>query len=370
MPDDKPQHETNPDHRMHQTAKRWLVGVLLTVALLFIYYILSDHYVPYTSDAYIQGYVVGMAPDVPGRVVKVAIENDQAVKAGDLLFELESTPYDFHVKQHRAALVLAQNNVEQLQDTLTAATAKVKLAEAHLDYAQTVNTEKQKMLQAGAATPQEAKLAQDQFEEAKASVVSAKADEALAQTAVDAMMDNQHAQVVEAEAKLAAAEDALAKTKVYAPFDGTITNLQLQPGDYLSAGDAAMTLVDTRRWWIVANYRENALVNIEPGQDAEVSFTLRPGEVYDAKVTHLDYGIFKGQGLADGNLADIKPPTQWINPPQRFAVRLEVDPSQLDDVRWRIGATTSVTIYTGDYNPLNITGWVWQRLMAWLDFVY
>ena len=157
--------------------------------------------------------------------------------------------------------------------------------------------------------------------------------------------------VAEVEAQLAEARLNLEWTRVYAPCDGLITDLQLREGAYTHTGRAAMTLIDTSRWLVVANFRENALIRLREGQPAGVAFRSLPGRLFAARVVSVGWGVSQGQGVPSGQLPDVKVPTSWVPPAQRFQVRLALDDPE--SVPMRVGMTGSVAVYTEPEGMLN-----------------
>ncbi len=109
-----------------------------------------------------------------------------------------------------------------------------------------------------------------------------------------------NALIAKAHAELNLAKYDLERAKVYAPSDGYVTNLQLTSGTYINAGTAVMTFVDTKDWRVVANFRENSLLLIKPGQVAEVTMGMYPGRIFDATVESVGWGVGQGQGVPSG----------------------------------------------------------------------
>jgi multidrug resistance efflux pump len=151
---------------------------------------------------------------------------------------------------------------------------------------------------------------------------------------------------------------------VYAPCDGLITDLQLRVGAYTHTGRAAMTLIDTSRWLVVANYRENALVRLRAGQPAGVAFRSLPGRIFGARVVSVGWGVSQGQGVPSGQLPDVKVPASWVPAAQRFQVRLALDHPEA--VPLRVGMTGSVAVYTEPDGGLNDVTRFWHQVIAWL----
>src|SRR5215469_12513752 len=125
--------------RLFLSARAWIFGVLLLVAVVVAYYILSDRYTPFTTDAYVQAYVVQVAPRVEGQVVNVYVQENQAVKKGELLFEIDPRPFEYQIALLEAKRVAAVQEVAQMESELSAARAEdVRLA-AEKAYARVVH---------------------------------------------------------------------------------------------------------------------------------------------------------------------------------------------------------------------------------------
>ncbi len=125
-----------------------------------------------------------------------------------------------------------------------------------------------------------------------------------------------------------------------------------------------MTLIDTSRWLVVANFRENALVHLRSGQPAGVAFRSLPGQVLGAHVVSVGWGVSQGQGVPSGQLPEVKVPASWVPPAQRFQVRLSLDDPEA--VPLRVGMTGSVAVYTEPEGVLNDITRAWHQVIAWL----
>jgi multidrug resistance efflux pump len=181
------------------------------------------------------------------------------------------------------------------------------------------------------------------------------------------MLGDEHAVVAESKAQLSTARLNLEWTKVYAPVTGYITNLQLQPGSYVRPGVPALTCIDAERWWVVANFRENNLEYIRPGQPATIAFKSYPGRIFPAVVQSVGWGVAQGQGVPSGELPGIRNPPEWVPAPQRFQVRVVLaDPVELP---FRVGATGAVTVYATDEPVLSGLADIWQWLAAYLNYL-
>jgi multidrug resistance efflux pump len=350
-----------------RSARAWVVAVLLLVAALIVYYALSDRYTPLTTDAYLQAHVVQIAPQVEGQVVRVRVHENQAVKKGETLFEIEPRPF-----QHRADLLVAKRaeavqQVAQLGAELLAAKAEDDRLTAEESYARTVHEQEQAIYKQEATTNRSYIDAVQKYKAAQAALARSRAEIRKAEEALAARVGDEHALVAEIDAQLAMARLDLEWTRVYAPCDGLITDLQLREGAYIRTGQAAMTLIDSSRWTIVANFRENALVRMREGQPAGVAFRSLPARIFDARVSSVGWGVSQGQGVPSGQLPDVKVAGNWVPPAQRFQVRLDLE--RPESLPLRVGMTGSVAVYTQPEGALNRITRFWHGLIAWFYYL-
>ena len=138
--------------RVLLTARAWVLFALCVIAVLVAYYILSDQYTPFTTDAYVQAYVVQVAPRVEGQVVHVFVEENQPVKKDDLLFEIDPRPFQYQIALLEAKRVEAVQQVAQLESDLAAAKADDERLVAEEDYARVVNDQEQEIYKREATT--------------------------------------------------------------------------------------------------------------------------------------------------------------------------------------------------------------------------
>jgi multidrug resistance efflux pump len=173
-------------------------------------------------------------------------------------------------------------------------------------------------------------------------------------------------QIREALAALERARLDLARATVVAPADGVVTNLQLAPGQYVGAGQAALTFVDAGTIWITAAFKENSLEHVRAGNAAEVVFDTFPGRVFTARVESVGWGVSSGEPTQAG-LPTVRNDSGWIREPQRFPVRLVFDGRPPIGVRY--GSQANIVIYTGDNPATNVLGAFFIRLVALLTYV-
>ncbi len=350
------------------SVRAWMIGLLALVVFIIVYYVATDRITPFTTDAYVQSFVVQVAPRVEGQVVSIAVRQGGAVKKGDPLFTIDPRPYQYAVDRLKAELVEAQTAVKQLQtqldgqkDVVSQREANVTLAQATFDRISTLAKDNFAAQQSLDNATNTLKTNTALWSEAKASVANIQAE-------LDSMVDGEHSQVAQVKAELASAELKLSETTVHASVDGVIDNLQLSVGTYIDVGTAVMTLVDTSDWWIVANYPENALSVIEPGQPVRLSYLMYPGAIVTGKVASIGWGVSAGQGQATGQLPEVVNPDAWITRSQRFQVR--ITPDRIEGQPLRVGATVRTVVLTGDNPLMNGLALFWLWVGAQLDYIY
>jgi len=152
-----------------------------------------------------------------------------------------------------------------------------------------------------------------------------------------------------------------------APANGFVTNVQLREGDYTHIGLPVLTCIDRDHWWIVANFRENSLENVLPGQRVGLTINTYPGRIFPGVVESVGWGVSQGQGAPSGSLPAVDEPQNWIKLSQRFQVR--ITPKVPVEYTLRVGATATVAIYTKDKYWLNGITELWQRIEAVLELL-
>jgi multidrug resistance efflux pump len=351
------------------TVRFWVLLITFIIIILIFYYVLLDRYTPYTSDAYIQAYVTQIAPQVDGPITKIYVNNDSYVENGQPLFEIDYRPYAYKVKQLQAKLVKTRQDIMQLESSIEAANAVVTQSKADVDFAQKRLRDLQPLVKQNFIAQLQFDQARDDLNAKIALSNKAKADLRRAEQALELKIDGDYAIIKEVESDLELAEYYLAQSTVYAPSDGLVSNLQLSIGTYVNVGEPIMSFVDANNWWILANFKENSIGRIRPGQNAEVSIALYPGKIFKAKVESLDWGVSAGQGIPSGELPIVKNPQNWVKLAQRFPVRLKLTNLDSQDPL-RIGGSTSVTVDTGGGFILNGLARLWLRIGSYVNYIY
>jgi multidrug resistance efflux pump len=353
--------------RVMGSVRFWVIVIVCVLVALVLYYALAEIYTPFTTEAYVQAYVVQVAPQVAEKVVRVHVREGSRVKTGELLFELDPALFEQKVAALEAKLVEAQHEVQQLDADLAAAKADHDRLVAEADYAAAVHRQEQAIYKTESTTERRYLEAVQKNKSSQAAVRQSENTVRRIEDALSARVSGENAKVVQVKAELAEARLNLSYTRVSAPCDGLITDLQLREGAYVHRGQAAMTLIDTSRWLIVANFRENSLSRLHEGQPAVIAFRGLPGRLFSATISSIGWGVSQGQGVPSGQLPDVKISTSWVPPAQRFQVRLSLDDP--GSVPLRVGMTGSVAVYTESGGTLNHVTRYWHKVIAWLYYL-
>jgi multidrug efflux system membrane fusion protein len=328
-----------------------LVGALIVVvAIALAVYVV--HYLdtsPRTDDAYARANTIGVSPQVNGRIIALRVRDNQAINKGDVLFEIDPTPYQYSLARSRAALDslekqigLSRRDIRAQQLGAEAARASIGKAEAQAAQATDTLNRIEPLLAKEYVTAEQVDQARTAKRASEAALQVARRDAERAAAAVSGT-DALEARVGELRAAVAMGEYDLAQTVVRAPFDGRVTNLEIAEGEFAATGRALFTLIDTRNWYVIANFRETALRDIRPGMTAEVYLMADPDRHFTGVVDSIGFGVFpdEGGGSAAG-LPRVPRSINWVRVAQRFPVRIRIDapPSDL----FRVGASAVALI--------------------------
>lgn len=281
--------------------KRFLVTLLVLIVASIVAWQLWNYYMlaPWTRDGRVRADVVALAPDVSGPVVEVFVHDNEAVKAGDPLFQIDPARFTLAVDQAQAAAGSARA-AKQDADSIAARYAA---------------------LSSSAASAQTRDTANAQAAEADSAYKLAQANRGVAQL-------------------------NLARSTVHATVNGMVTNFSMRPGDYVTAGTAVVAIVDTDSFYVDGYFEETKLRHISLGDAATVTL-LQGGPVIRGHVSGLAAGIADAERLsAPTLLADVTPTFTWVRLAARVPVRITLDYVP-DGVRLVAGMTCTVSITPG-----------------------
>lgn len=364
--------ETPPAKPTRDPVRTVTRGLLILLALLFIYHVASDRVTPYTSQANIEVFLVQIAPRVTGQVVEVGARDNQRVSKGQVLYRIDPEPFLIAVRAAEANLALAAQSV-------TVSTADVRAMEATLAKQKTDLEATEILGGIVFGLTQERALSESDSIKARAEIDKAKADVARGEAELERArrklgpVGEDNPQMQQARVALEQARLDLQYTTVVAPADGVITNLRLAVGQFVSRGQPGLSFIDSDNVWLTAYLRENQLRDVAPGNEVRVAFDYQPGRVFGGRVESVGWGITKGGEAPAGTLPQVQSEKGWLRDPQRFPVRISLTREvngPLEDLPLRNGAQANVLILTDAGSWLNPLGRAWLRIISWLRYIY
>jgi len=327
-----------------------VVVVGAVVLTLWVWTNIERH--PRTDDATARANVVGIAPRVRGQIIKLNVQDNQAVAAGDLLFEIDPADYELALQRAKAALASLDQQIEvarsqdaQLKFQVKAAEAGVEQAKAELKQAGDTLQRLQPLLTNGFVKADDVDRAATAKQVAAAALAAQEQRLNQAQIALSTLA-TLAAQRPGAVAAVDQAALDLSYCKVVAPFPGRVISLNISVGAYANAGIPVFSLLDTRKWYVMANFREAEVRHMAPGTEAIVYLTSAPTRRFRGKVQGIGWAVVpEGEiDLPFGAVPNVKRELNWVRVAQRFPVRIEVENPDPD--LFRMGAS-AVAIVRG-----------------------
>jgi len=352
-----------------------LTGAVVLVAVAVVAYKYWDYLInPWTRDGQIRAQIVQITPRVSAPIINLPIVDNQFVRTGDLLFEIDPRTFVAALDQAKAELDKTKDDIESLKSQVLAAEAAVDQYESLIDQQKSVIAANEASLADAKANFERMTKAGKSGAVARQSVDDAKAnyDIALASLAeqqsalieANAQFAQSQARLSEARAELGAVGDANARlraaqaavrsaeldlefTRVTAPVDGYITNLELRLGSQAVENEPALALVDMNSYWIHGFFKENWIADIQTGDRAIVTLMTYPDQPLEGRVDSIGWGISQDDGSTGFDLLpDINATFEWIRLAQRVPVRVRLIDVP-DDIKLRVGTTGSVLVMTG-----------------------
>ena len=322
-----------------------IVGAVLLS--LWVWNVIERH--PRTDDAVVRANVVGIAPRVRGQIIKLNVQDNQAVAAGDVLFEIDDEDYELSLAKAKAALATLDQQIEvarsqdnQLKFQVKAAEASVERAKAELKQAGDTLQRLRPLLTNGFAKADDVDRSATAKQVAAAALAAEEQRFNQAQTALStlATLTAQRAGAV-AAVDLAALE--VSYCKVTAPFPGRVISLNISVGTYASAGLPVFSLLDTRKWYVMANFREGELRYFGTGTTVEVYLSAMPKRHFVGKVQGIGWAVQSTDEInIPHGLPYVRRELNWVHIAQRFPVRIEIENPDPD--LFRMGASAVAII--------------------------
>lgn len=319
--------ESGEDNR-HSYQKKRVIVPAVTAILFFltgIYFMVHSIHFQSTDDAFVEGHIVSVAPRVSGPVVKMSIKDNQPIKKGDLLIEIDPKDYEVKLAQSKAQLAQAKADLNISEKDITKTESQVQetsheiaSAKSKLDFAQKDFKRYSSMHKEGIASKQDfdsSKTTLIVAEENLQSAIEKEKETKALLNSVKARRESALAQIEKFESEVEENELNLSYTKIYAPQDGLITNRSVEQGNYVQVAQPMFAIVP-ETVWVVANFKETQLTNMRAEQSVEIKIDTYPGKKFKGKIDSIQ--------RATGAKASLFPPENAVGSYVKIVQRIPV----------------------------------------------
>jgi len=332
---------------MSRRRRQWLLaaGAVLAVAAIGCgsYWAIALRFQENTDDAYVNGNVVQITPQISGTVVSIGADNTQFVRAGQTVVQLDRADAKVALDQAEAQLARTVREVRNLFSTSEQLAAGLQVREADLATATQDLARRERLADSGAISGEELQHARDAYTAAQAGVLSARQQLAANRARVDGTTVESHPDVLNAAAAVRAAYLTYARTRLPAPVSGFIAQRSVQLGQRVNPGNALMAIVPLDQVWVDANFKEPQLASMRVGQPVLLSADLYGhGMTYHGMIV----GFNAGTGSAFALLPAQNATGNWIKIVQRVPVRIALDPGELASHPLQIGLSMKARVDT------------------------
>ena len=342
-----------------------LGGVFLIGALI----LLMNYNHPYTYLAQKAVISVPITPQVTGVVTKVTDKQNKLIKKGEMLFELDKGRYQARVERLQADLVTAIHNIRVLKGQLDEAIANTSRITAERDrlYKDYQRYVRGSQARVNPFSESDIDNARQNYLAQEALVKASVAEQAQIQSQLESTLNGEQSQIVSLRAQLAEATYNLNQTVVRAPDDGYVTQVLIRPGTYAAALPLrpVMVFIPEQKRQIIAQFRQNSLLRLQAGDEAEVVFTALPGQVFAGKLIEILPVVPGGAYQAQGTLQSLtlQPGSDGVLAVIELAPDAEVD--ALPD-----GIFAQVAIYSQHFTHVSVMRKVLLRMTSWMHYLY
>ncbi len=355
---------TNPKDTPLQNKRRRALLIIAVVAIVLgiawlLYHLLVGRWSESTDDAYVQGDVVTITPQVGGTVTRISVDDGMKVEAGQVLVGFDTNDTDLAYAQAEAALGSAVRQVraqyraaEAGSADIDAREATVKQAQAAVDVARQDVARRTGLVATGAVSNEELAHARAQLETAQANLAAAQAavsgareNTARSRVLIDNSSIRDNPAVAAAASQLRQAYLARQRSSVLSPISGYVAKRSVQLGQRVAPGTPMMAIIPLDQVWVDANFKETQLTKLRLNQRVELT-----SELYGDKVVY--HGTLASLGMGTGSAFSVLPAQNasgnWIKIVQRVPVRIALDPKELEKNPLRVGLSVTTTVDTAD----------------------
>jgi membrane fusion protein (multidrug efflux system) len=310
------------------------LGGLLGAGLIVSYFIYKDYF-PSTDNAYVNANIINMIPKVSGYITHIYVHNNQYVKKGDVLLEIDQKDYQLLLNQAKLDFKLAKKAAFSAEKDISQANANIIKAKANYEYTLQMRNRYTALYQQHAGSEEAQQKFANDFKQAQQALEQAQTAYHQAEIQSAASLEK----VELAKTQLENAQNTFDSTIIKAPVTGYISNLNLQVGQLVAQGQDLFGMIDDSSWWIDSNFRETQISRIKPHQKVKISLDMY-SHTYDGYVDSISY--------ASGSTFSLLPAQNssgnWVKVAQRFTVRVVVK----DNAKFplRVGASSTITVNT------------------------
>jgi len=330
-----------------------LIGVLILATFLGLF-----NYLTPSGRVTVTGRVVEVTPNVTGQIVAIPVKPNVPVKTGDVLFQIDPTPFQYTVKQLQASLAAARQQTQILKSNYEQATANVAGLTAQLKFNTKRLADIQKLAAEGANTEFREQDTQVQFETVTAQLNVAKATQQSAKFAMDSEIGGVNTTVAQIQAQLENADWELSQTTIRAPADGYVTVVALTVGDRAKQLQPVMSFIVENEITIVGLFSQNGFQTIKVGAPVDIVFDNAPGRIYHAKITAIPKGVGQGQVAISGTLAR----TTALGGATAFPAVISI-PEEMSRESLRLGMSGSATAFAGNAGVIGLLA----SILVWVS---
>ncbi len=318
--------------------------MLAMALILTVYVVYHLDTSPRTDDAYVFAHTILVAPEVSGYISDLPVNDNQAVKKGDVLFIVDQKPHREVLAKAKAALVVLDAEIKLTERAVAAQTFNADAAKEALSRAEVAMRQARSTYERLAPLQKKGYASAEQVDQARTALNAAVAQRDAARSqarGAEAAISGVEALVARRNvvlAEIALAEINLEHTVVRAPCNGIVTSLRTSSGAFTAAGHPVFTLINTEQWYVFANFRETELKAISKGRAAKIYLLSDSSRHFSATVDSVSFGVLPDDGgLVIEGLPIVKRSINWVRVAQRFPVKFLVhDP---DPELFRMGAS-------------------------------